>query len=340
MRSLPFLLLCLCCGPLLHGAGLSEPNIILYGKVTNVADTPAQVLHVGELVWTITPPAGAPFTIPVALENLAGGACSYRLDIPAEKVPSGYTLSTHTVDASTTTKTYTLGVTLDGGTATMVLPDTTTHPGTTTYSEAARGKIERIDLEVSTAPLDSDGDGMSDAFENRFAGVLDSNNSGDAFNDPDADGVVNIAEFLDGTDPSCFEWIKWLAANNLTTPTLSDPNADPDKDGTVNLMEYALGTDPRTPDSRQASLRSTVTVEMDGGHQHLTCNIQRPGTRHCSVDYLVETSDNLQDWYSIPGQNIVSLLNQPTQMKIRDAAYVGQPGTGRRFIRMKLVYKP
>ncbi|MDE0747075.1 MAG: hypothetical protein OSB23_04785, partial [Porticoccaceae bacterium] len=48
--------------------------------------------------------------------------------------------------------------------------------------------------------LDSDGDGMPDAWETRFD--LDPNDASDAALDEDGDGITNLEEFLAGTPPS------------------------------------------------------------------------------------------------------------------------------------------
>lgn len=54
---------------------------------------------------------------------------------------------------------------------------------------------------ATTAPADSDADGMPDSFENTYAG-LNPNNSADAALDLDSDGATNLEEFLAGTIPN------------------------------------------------------------------------------------------------------------------------------------------
>ena len=58
------------------------------------------------------------------------------------------------------------------------------------------------DLKSQPAPLDSDSDGMPDAWEKRFG--FDPNDSSDTSNDKDKDGYTNIEEYLNGTDPTEF----------------------------------------------------------------------------------------------------------------------------------------
>jgi hypothetical protein len=323
-----------------HGRGIPEPNLIFYGKVTNTAGTVSHALYAGSLNWTLVPASGPAFNIPVVLENLDNGNYSYRVEIPSEKVPAGFTLSADTLEAAGSEKTFTLAVTFNGEPATMVLPDGSPHTGTAGHQELGRGKIERIDLEVSAETLDSDGDGIPDWWEALYPTAMNPYNIQDALLDADGDGVPNILEYLEGSDPTCFEWTKWLTRHSLNTTVLGDPNADPDQDGIVNLMEYALGTDPRTPDAELANARSHVSTESYENRQYLTLTVQRPANHHCNVDYLVETSNNLLDWSSTEGRDIVALLKEPAEIKIRDATHLGQMEPGKRFIRLKLIYKP
>src|SRR5690349_10877861 len=55
-------------------------------------------------------------------------------------------------------------------------------------------------LTARAAALDSDGDGMPDAWEITYG--LNPNNAADAFLDLDADGMTNLQEYLADTDPT------------------------------------------------------------------------------------------------------------------------------------------
>ena len=58
------------------------------------------------------------------------------------------------------------------------------------------------ELKSLPAPLDSDGDGMPDEWEQRYG--FDSHDASNASKDKDNDGYTNIEEYLNGTDPTEF----------------------------------------------------------------------------------------------------------------------------------------
>ena len=58
------------------------------------------------------------------------------------------------------------------------------------------------ELKSLPAPVDSDSDGMPDAWEKRYG--LDLNDASNASKDKDSDGYTNIEEYLNGTDPTAF----------------------------------------------------------------------------------------------------------------------------------------
>ncbi len=70
------------------------------------------------------------------------------------------------------------------------------------------------ELKSLSAPLDSDGDGLPDAWEIRYG--LDSRDASNASKDRDSDGYTNIEEYLNGTDPTAFvDYTK--SENNVNT---------------------------------------------------------------------------------------------------------------------------
>lgn len=100
---------------------------------------------------------------------------------------------------------------------------------------------------------DSDGDGMPDAWERAFG--LNPASAEDASADPDADGLANLAEFQNGSDPhqqdSDADGIPdgWAVKYGLHPGGEPDALADADGDGLSNLEEYRLGSNPLNADS-------------------------------------------------------------------------------------------
>ena len=69
-------------------------------------------------------------------------------------------------------------------------------------------------LKSTTAPTDTDHDGMPDAWEGKYG--CDPSNASDASRDKDGDGYTNLEEYLNGTDPTVFvDYTK--PENNINT---------------------------------------------------------------------------------------------------------------------------
>ncbi len=81
-----------------------------------------------------------------------------------------------------------------GSTVHLVVLDGSGERDARTHAITSRGRFVRIDF----GDVDSDGDGMSDSFENLYFG---SSTGGDPSDDPDQDGRPNLREFLQGTNP-------------------------------------------------------------------------------------------------------------------------------------------
>jgi len=100
--------------------------------------------------------------------------------------------------------------------------------------------------------LDSDGDGMSDFWEMQYpVGPPPPNlNPND---DLDSDGLTNLQEYLNGTNPLMPDSDadempdKWEVENGVN-PSKNDAELDPDNDGFTNLEEYQRNSDPNNPD--------------------------------------------------------------------------------------------
>ena len=106
------------------------------------------------------------------------------------------------------------------------------------------------------------------------------------------DPVMRLAtSFASGT---AYDWLgNTFSAAERSNPAVGSFTADPDLDGLPNLVEYALGLDARTSSSGQVPVASTTTV---GGNAFLTLSFSRPIGGRSGVNYIVETSNDLQTW--------------------------------------------
>jgi hypothetical protein len=126
-------------------------------------------------------------------------------------------------------------------------------PGTCTVrlaSHSTLGWFARQAVETSFDASDRDDDGMADYWEARFS--LDDPNG-----DDDADGIINLDEYKNGTFPSVPDsaddsdddgmpdW--WEELYGLDPFSSADAAQDSDGDGYSNLREYQGGTDPLDP---------------------------------------------------------------------------------------------
>ena len=104
---------------------------------------------------------------------------------------------------------------------------------------------------------DTDSDGMPDWWEEMYD--LNSVNPDDAAYDLDGDGVVNLQEYINGTNPRSSDTDSdampdgWEISNGLC-PFANDAIADADNDGLVNVEEYIAGSDPVADDTDRDGL--------------------------------------------------------------------------------------
>ena len=118
---------------------------------------------------------------------------------------------------------------------------------TFSVSDAA-GNAVSGSANVTVVVLDTDQDGLPDFYEEQNG--LDLNDPSDADGDLDGDGVSNLDEYLDGTDPtkdelppelSLPEDISAAATGRLTDITLNSATANDNKDGPLTVNASATG---------------------------------------------------------------------------------------------------
>ncbi|HKY32479.1 MAG TPA: FG-GAP-like repeat-containing protein [Candidatus Polarisedimenticolia bacterium] len=102
---------------------------------------------------------------------------------------------------------------------------------------------------VHVAPLDQDGDGLTDVFEVTFG--FNPLAPGDESLDPDGDGLDNLAEQMAGSDPTNpdTDGDGLTDGEEVTTYGTNPLAADTDGDGLGDAQEIAAGTDPLNRDT-------------------------------------------------------------------------------------------
>ncbi len=190
----------------------------------------------------------------------------------------------------------------------------------------------QVTMGPAQAPLDSDDDGMTDAFETAHG--LNPNDASDAGLDPDMDDLTNVEEALWNTNPTMAhsdgdgvndgEEVRrgYSPTSDTSTPPYFsftppanredidgngltdlwekslgrgqslDPDGDEDGDGQTNAMEDLAGTDPFDPESDLE-----VTMDLLGDDVDVQWD-SIPGKR-----YRLLGSDNLDGWGPIVTMN-------------------------------------
>jgi hypothetical protein len=169
--------------------GIPEPTLVIYGVVINSAAGGSR-LSFGKLAWVFQPADGGPaVTFETSLTNL-NDQFSYVLRVPCETELPGAAASPGALKLAALPSRYDRSqVTIEGATARLVQLDR----ATLVLSRTDRGRIERIDLAVGV----NTGGGLPDAWQIQYFGRtgIDPND------DPDGDGLSNLAEFKSGTNP-------------------------------------------------------------------------------------------------------------------------------------------
>jgi hypothetical protein len=117
---------------------------------------------------------------------------------------------------------------------------------------------------LPTSDIDFDSDDLSDVWELLWFGNLSQNPEGDF----DSDGLSNIQEYSNATNPKSvdtdFDGMPDLwEIENLLDPNLDDSTGNADLDGLLNLAEYENGTDPNSGDTDSDGMEDGWEVEYD-----------------------------------------------------------------------------
>jgi hypothetical protein len=187
----PLLLLGVNCG---HAQGIPEPSLVMYGRVLNITSNANLRLGYGTLACTFQPlGGGSPVTASTLLTNI-NNQFSYILRIPCETQVAGFPLSTNAIELTPA------GILFDrsqirwnSNLLSFAQPSLTN----TTFFSSDRGRIERVDLTVSTPLVIDPVNSFPVDWELSYFG----HTGVDPLDDPDGDGMNNFAEYLAGTDP-------------------------------------------------------------------------------------------------------------------------------------------
>ena len=196
----PGLLVCLLCLGVgkLSAEGIPEPSLVIYGTIKNAAPSNERIVT-GRLVWQFrSAVTGQTVAVEATVTNLLD-QFSYVMVVPCEQTLGP--VSTNVLSLSPTSISFDRSQVFyqrtvsDQAVAAAFVVST---QSTTALSVRDRGRIERVDLLVTAAFADSNGNGIPDDWEMQHFGYL----SVDPGGDPDHDGLTNKAEYLAGTDPN------------------------------------------------------------------------------------------------------------------------------------------
>ena len=123
------------------------------------------------------------------------------------------------------------------------------------------------------------------------------------------------------------------AGIDLTNPTQAQ--ADLDGDGVSNLMEYALGSDPRNPADGLNGMQMSLT--NISGSQYLTLSFKRRKTSSVTLQYVPESSSDVQTWSSanLAEVNVTTVDSQFDWVTVMDMTPTSVDAP--RFIRLRVV---
>lgn len=171
----------------------------MYGAIRNVSGGGNIRLTVGTLSWRFTLPGGqSTFTVTASLTNIHD-QFSYILLVPCETEILGVASSPNVLRLASYSLTYNRSsVTVQVGDESAPLVLAQPEQADLIVTSLDRGRIERVDLLVNLALIDSNGNGLPDFWEDQYFGGL----GVDPSRDTDGDGLPNLDEYKAGTNPT------------------------------------------------------------------------------------------------------------------------------------------
>ncbi len=176
--------------------GIPEPDLVMYGQIVNISGNPYVRVGYGTLTWEFQPVGGGPPIIASTTLTNINNRFSYIMRIPCETPVFGFPSSSNTIPLTSAGVTFNRAYVSWNNTnlLSFAQPALTN----TTFFSADRGRIERVDLNVTSPLLIDPYNGLPVDWELTYFGRLMIDPSAD----PDHDGLSNFAEYRAGTDPT------------------------------------------------------------------------------------------------------------------------------------------
>jgi len=198
------------CLTVLH-AQVPEPETVFYGRVVNRTSGQEFQVTTGALKFTVTGAGVAPLEVTTQLQALGGGRFSYLLRIPHQAKSLDLTVQTGNLPLLTDDTGYqNSSITVDGLSARPLGTATTEFVA----SQARRGGVHRLDLEVFNTLEDTDGDGIPDWWEDLHG--LDKQDRSDALLRWGSGAYTNLDAFRLGLNPNRDDRVPELLTSELT----------------------------------------------------------------------------------------------------------------------------